>query len=152
MQDSEGHEVTPRPRVVSAELDFELLAELVADRVAARLSGPGGREESRVAARRTEPRVLTARQVAERLGRSVEWVRDHRAELGLVHGSGPKPRLLFDIEAVDGWAHTRSQPTQPVVPHAHPRRRPRSQRRPLSGATELLPIRVESADELRSTG
>ena len=42
------------------------------------------------------PLLLTAKQKARELGVSVEFVRDHREELGVItFGSGPRPRLLF---------------------------------------------------------
>ncbi len=53
-------------------------------------------------------RQLTVADVAARLGRSADWVRDHRAELGLLPAEGRRPRLLFDPEAVAVWATARS--------------------------------------------
>lgn len=47
---------------------------------------------------------LSAKEVAARIGRSPDFVRAHREELGVIsHGeSGPgrRPRLLFDADAV----------------------------------------------------
>lgn len=83
--------------------DVEHLADLVAQRVAERLFTAG--DHGPVLSFRSHgPRVLTAREVAERLGRSVDWVREHRGELGLVPGPGARPRLLFNAEAVEAWA------------------------------------------------
>lgn len=88
-------------------------------------------------------RVLTCRQVAERLGRSMDWVRAHRDELGKVPGVGARPRLLFDTEAVDAWTTARDDDVRSVAQDpapllATPRPGPRS----LSNAPDLLPIRA----------
>ena len=41
-------------------------------------------------------RLLTVAEKAAELGRSHDWVREHRRELGAVTvGTGPKPRLFF---------------------------------------------------------
>src|SRR4051812_13016344 len=42
---------------------------------------------------------VSADVVADELGVTAQWVREHAAELGGVQlGSGPKPRLRFDLE------------------------------------------------------
>ena len=91
--------------------DIDAIADLVAERVVARLlsadaagrlavrppTALAGRETQRTA---TE-RLLTAREVADRFGVSAEWVRDHAADLGVIRlGDGPRPRLRFDAETV----------------------------------------------------
>lgn len=77
------------PVVRLSDEDLTRLADLVADRLAERLRP------------RTEPVLLTARQVAERFGVSAEWVRDHAQELHVVRlGGGRRPRLRFDAAKV----------------------------------------------------
>jgi predicted DNA-binding transcriptional regulator AlpA len=57
--------------------------------------------ETVVSERALEPRskpdsLLNARQVAERLGVSRDWVYEHATELGAIRiGRGPRPRLRF---------------------------------------------------------
>lgn len=77
--------------------------ELV-DAVLERLGGVGVGALGRAPA----PTPLTAREVAERLGCSYDFVRDHRHELGVLPVVGARPRLLFDAAAVDAWATARS--------------------------------------------
>ena len=87
----------------AAELP-DVALEAVARRVAALVL-----DELRAGRVVSEPaRPLSAREVAVRLGRSPEWVRDHRDELGVLPGRGPRPRLLFDAAAVEAWATARS--------------------------------------------
>ena len=46
---------------------------------------------------------LTAQEVAQLLGVSREWVYAHADELGAMRiGSGPRPRLRFPAQSVDG--------------------------------------------------
>jgi len=90
----------------------------------------------------TGPRLLTARQVADRLGRSTDWVRSHRVELGQVPGVGARPRLLFDAAAVDHWATARQEVVRSSGESvsAHPvRARGRGLR--AGSGVDLLPIR-----------
>ncbi len=68
---------------------LDRLAELIADRVAARLGGltPG----------RSQPEPLVdAAEIARLHGKTRSWVYEHAGELGAVRlGSGPRPRLAF---------------------------------------------------------
>lgn len=52
------------------------------------------------------PRLVDAASLAERLGVSPAWVRDHAEELGVQRlGTGPRPRLRFDLDqAVKAYA------------------------------------------------
>lgn len=93
------------------------------------------------------PLVISVRQVAVRLGRSAEWVRDHRDELGLVAGQGARPRLLFDAAAVERWATARdevvqSQPAEAASPLARSRKR----RSRVGSGVDLLPVQGARVD------
>lgn len=112
---------------------LDQLADLLAERIAVRLSGltPG----------RVEP-LVDAVEIARLHGKTRSWVYEHAGELGAVRlGSGPRPRLGFspacaaaDLEKVD-------EPAPVKLPEiATPRRgrRPRTGRTP-SGA-ELLRV------------
>src|SRR4051812_11744587 len=73
--------------------DLARLADLVAERVAARLLAESTDAHA--------PELLTAREVAERFGVSAEWVRENADRLGVIRlGDGPRPRLRFDGEQV----------------------------------------------------
>ena len=127
-------------RSVPTSVDLELFAELVADRVAARMMGEAQQNQS-AANVNERPLVLTARQVAARLGRSIDWVREHRTELGLIPSAGTRPRLLFAASTVEAWASTQEMPPWPPRPRDAPvRARPRRSRAP-TAAADLLPIR-----------
>src|SRR5204862_3719255 len=50
------------------------------------------------------PRMLSPAEAGERLGRSAEWVRAHRTELGVVElGDGPRPRLGVPLERLAAY-------------------------------------------------
>lgn len=96
-----------------------------------------------------EPVLWTTGRVAAELGFSAEWVRDHRAELGVVTMPGARPRLLFEAAAVRAWATARegARGTGEMSQGAEspPVRRPRRSRSASSGTgADLLPIRGES--------
>jgi hypothetical protein len=86
-----GHPVADQPP------RLEGFAELVAQKVKEKLA-----EEFRVAEATTEARhdpdsLVTAKELARRVGMSARWVYDHSGELGVVRtGSGKRPRLRFD--------------------------------------------------------
>ena len=82
---------------------------------------------------------LTVAQVAEMFGRSHEWVRDHRAELGVLPATGTRPRLIFDARRVGEFMRAPTpEATESAEPHARRRRRSRS-------TAALLPIRGRAA-------
>lgn len=96
----------------------------------------------------SDARLLSPADVATRIGRSVDWVREHADELGVLRvGDGPKPRLYFRAAAVDahlGRLEKCSRGTGPA-PHAplgRPRRRQSGQ---AEGTDDLLPIRGRAA-------
>lgn len=88
------------------------------------------------------PRMMSAAEVAARLGRSRDWVYAHRAELGAVAlGSGPRPRLGFPAERVAAY----SAGSGPNAPETAPASGARRRRRRASGQrADLLPIRGEA--------
>lgn len=106
--------------------DLDALADLVAERIVARLSADAtGRLGVRTPARVAEPeklrngpeRLLTAREVAERYGVTPEWVRENAARLGVIRlGAGPRPRLRFDPEMVAAALTGRSGRERSEVP------------------------------------
>jgi hypothetical protein len=81
-------------------------------------------------------RPLTAGEVAQRLGRSPDYVRAHRRELGVLPAEGSRPRLLFDPQRV---AEAMRAPQPPSTAEPERKTHPRSRTR--SGSASLLPIR-----------
>jgi hypothetical protein len=69
-------------------------------------------------------KLVGARELADRLGVSVDYVYGHAAQLGAVRlGGGQRPRIRFDVEAArraleDSRGHSRSQSRR----HGTPRR------------------------------
>ena len=88
-------------------------------------------------------KLLTASEVAQRLGRSAGWVRQHRDELGVINvGRGTRPRLLFRAEAVARSLTSRSESERSQKPESPARTtRSRARTKPRSGRNvELLPF------------
>ena len=112
--------------------DLERLAELVADRLAARLDGAG----------RAPAELVTAAHVAQRFGVCAEWVRGHADELGAIRlGDGPRPRLRFDVATVAKRLAACSQSEGSQAPDPAPRRRSPLRARPASASGRpLLPV------------
>lgn len=66
--------------------------------------------------------LISAAEVARRLGRSPDWVYAHADELGAIRlGDGPRPRLWFDPAEVK-----RRLAAPPTAPEPSKPRRPRS--------------------------
>lgn len=143
--------------------DLDALADLVAERIVARLSADAtGRLGVRTPARVAEPeklrngpeRLLTAREVAERYGVTPEWVRENAARLGVIRlGAGPRPRLRFDPEAVaatltarDACRRSTSQPPSSGGAFRKPRGRE------VAGAAGLLPFSTFNSAKLDKSG
>jgi hypothetical protein len=88
-------------------------------------------------------RLVDAATLAAELGVERSWVYTHRDELGAVHlGTGPKPRLRFDVEAARtmlarSMSRESEAPQTPVTATNSARRR----RQRLGSSLELLPIR-----------
>ena len=110
--------------------DVRAIAEQTADLLADRLGG------------RAAAGLVDAKTLAEAIGMSVDYVRDHRHELGgRAMGTGPRPRWRFDLaKARVAFAEMNSEksdrPSKPT--------RRRSRKRPGEGR-DLLPIRGEEA-------
>jgi hypothetical protein len=82
-------------------------------------------------------RLLTTAQAAQRLGRTQDWVRQHRHQLGLIPSQGERPRLLFNAQALDAYAATHT-----TRPAARPAPTQLTARRSRTKTTvDLLPIR-----------
>lgn len=82
-------------------------------------------------------RLVDAATVAERLGFSRDYVYAHADELGAIRvGSGPRPRLRFDLP----------QTLALVSPSSTPSPLPTTSRRPRSpqARADLLPIKGET--------
>jgi hypothetical protein len=80
--------VTPQQlaELVAERIDYDRLA----DAIAARLERPEVHE------------LVSAKEIAARIGYSPRWVREHKVELGAVPLSdGPRPRLGFYPPLVD---------------------------------------------------
>jgi predicted DNA-binding transcriptional regulator AlpA len=109
--------------------------EAIARRVAALLADADGR-------------LIDAAEVAERLGKSRDWVYENRAELGAVAmGDGPRPRLGFPLSAVIAYSTNRCTPS-PAAPAVEPEPRRCSGRRrrsPAASLADYLPIRGDDA-------
>jgi hypothetical protein len=98
---------------------LEALADLIAERLAARAAGE----------------LITPAELARRLGRSRDWIYDHAEQLGGIRiGNGDRPRVFFPwpLALEPGGKRQRRKP--PIVASTRPRRR-----KPTS--VELLPIR-----------
>ena len=134
-----GHSMEPSD---SMEATLPDLVEAIAQRVVELLrEAPVGVVDAGAG----EPVLWTTARVAAELGFSAEWVRDHRAELGVVTMPGARPRLLFEAAAVRAWATAREAGERSQAAEAPPARAPRRARRRSSGTgADLLPIRSES--------
>jgi len=114
--------------------DLERLADLVAERLAARLD-PNERS--------TTGKLVDATAIARRFGVDRSWVYEHADELGVVRlGRGPKARLRFEHDRVaaaltarESGKQSRAAESPAPAPTRH-RRRPR----PVVTGARLLPI------------
>lgn len=86
-------------------------------------------------------RFTDVQGVAAYAGLSDSWVRANADALGVVRiGDGPKPRLRFDLRAVDEYMkRAGSGPTDPQPARKRKRRQPRG------SSAELLPVRGAAA-------
>jgi len=112
--------------------ELDALAEAVAERVVAQLRADPAAPPSQPAG------LVDAATLARALGVSPSYVYANSGKLGARRlGSGPKPRLRFDLErAVEAHASCAPGCTAPATPQAA---KPRPRRAASSGA--LLPIR-----------
>ena len=98
-------------------------------------------------------RLLSASELAGRLGVSREYVYEHTDELGVIRiGDGPKAHLRFDFEETRRLLRsctTSRRPEAPRSPVAKPRTTPRRSAR--SGtSSNLLPVKGTPSDRFRS--
>lgn len=116
--------------------DVEAIARRVADLL---------QTEASVAAQNAS--LLSPAGVADRIGRSTEWVREHAVQLGVIRlGEGPRPRLWFRPDVVDERVRELAQcsgctPEQPPARRDARRRHPS----PTPGTVDLLEIRGRAA-------
>src|SRR4051812_21350662 len=83
---------------------------------------------SAVRSRPTET-FISAADLAEQVGRSAPWVREHHAEFGGVRdGDGPKARYRFPADAAESWRASRAGADAP--PRVEPLRLTRHRRSP----------------------
>jgi hypothetical protein len=121
----------PQPPPIDRSLLDELverIGDAIVERVVKAITAEG------LDARLTpKPKVwLDAREAANRLGVTREWVYEHANELGATRiGSGPRPRLRFPAELLDRKAQA-SRPHGEDAAHAKPRSKPAG----------LIPIRA----------
>jgi hypothetical protein len=113
--------------------DLEILADLIAGRLADRLDGI-----------RPAPQLVDAAEVARRFGVSPDWIYEHSSELGVIRlGDGPRARLRFDPAKVAEALGAGERPGRSAKPSTTPgRRRRRAKSTDTTGAS-LLPIRGE---------
>ena len=85
-------------------------------------------------------RLLDSQAVADMLGVSEDWVRDHAAELGAIRvGDGPKGTLRFEVARVRRALERRRL----ARPCDKPQRAARSGRRSLGVVTAAVPSDVK---------
>jgi hypothetical protein len=134
--------VRPEPPPGYDDDALDRLADLVADRLAARLGGltPGPD--------RPEP-MVDAAEIARLHGKTRSWVYEHAGELGAVRlGSGPRPRLAFSPARVAERLERVDKPATAPLPEAPPRRRRRQRAGRTASGAPLLHVR--SLDRRRS--
>ena len=100
---------TPARTVYEGVLTCEACGEPIADPLLLRVLAEVLAQRRQLAdleRRLTEPRTpapewLAAKEFAQRLGRSLDFVYSHADELGAIRvGNGPRPRLLFPADSV----------------------------------------------------
>jgi hypothetical protein len=126
----------PPSRTDAADYDdaaLDRLAELLVDRLAARLGG--------LMPERVEP-LVDAVEIARLFGRTRSWVYEHAGELGAVRlGSGPRPRLGFSPARVAAHFERASEPTPVTMPRpAQPRRARRRRADRTAWGADLLRV------------
>jgi hypothetical protein len=86
----------------------------------------------------TPDRLLKPAELAERLGTSAQWIREHTEELGGIRiGDGPRPRYLFNLDrARERLAARLNRPKSEPPTEKRPGRHKRS-----SNGVPLLPVR-----------
>jgi hypothetical protein len=119
--------------VALSDQQLERLAGLIADRLAIRSDGE----------------LIDAGQLAQRIGRTREFVYEHAQQLGAISlGDGPRPRLAFRWPQVLDRLDDRPPPSSPTPPPAVRAARSRPTKR---AVTDLLPIRGQATHPNRRT-
>lgn len=136
-----------RVRRAAAELTPQAI-EQIAQRVAQLLHPE---RSTHAAMDGTAAQLVSADQLARRLGLTRAWVYEHAGELGAITlGDGPRPRLRFDPEVAAQALQARRRHTNPVEPrqpHVGPGvGRPRRRKAPVP----LLPVHEPSSRRARA--
>jgi hypothetical protein len=114
---------------------LDQLADLIADRVAARLGGLNPEPD------RPEP-LVDAAEIARLHGKTRSWVYEHASELGAVRlGSGPRPRLGFSPARVAEQLYQVEEPATAPLPEPSPPRRRRQRAGRTATGAPLLHVR-----------
>ena len=94
------------------------------------------------ASEHVEPdRLLTAAQLARKLGVNRSWVYQHAHKLGAITlGNGPKPRLRFDPQTTTALLAADNPPAGQPTPELSSTVRRGRPRRPAPPAVPLLPV------------
>src|SRR4051794_24300025 len=86
-------------------------------------------------------RLLGPNEVAAMLGRSRDWVYAHRHELGVIElGSGERPRLYFDVQAIADRLSSRSARESSKTPSRAAAPKRRQARKKPSDQGERIPL------------
>jgi hypothetical protein len=129
-QRTEGHLtdlMDDRRSIALDDASVEAIAQRVSELLAAAPAGP-------------DPVLMSAAELAPRLGRQRAWVYANAGRLGALRmGEGARPRLMFDLAEVEARLRDRSTERSPTAPQPAPDRRPRPRRTSLP-EVELLPI------------
>jgi hypothetical protein len=95
---------------------------------------------------RTESFDATASDIAQRLGLSADWVREHADALGGVRvGTGARPRHRFNIAVADERIAAMRSGAQQVAPKRPEPERKRRRRKHAQSNVPLLPIKGKKA-------
>ena len=112
---------------------LDRLADLLAERIAVRLSG--------LTLAKPEP-LVDAVEIARLHGKTRSWVYEHAGELGAVRrGSGPRPRLAFSPTRVAERLEKVDKPAAATLPEAPERRRRRQRAGGTASGAPLLHVR-----------
>jgi hypothetical protein len=125
-----------RVRRAAAELTPDAI-EQIAQRVAELLRHGGAEPEAPA----STPQLVSAAQLARRLGVTRAWVYEHASELGAVAlGDGPKARLRFDPAVAEAVLQARRRGRAPELPEPAPAPQGRGPGRPRRRRTPTVAL------------
>jgi hypothetical protein len=137
---SVGTEAT-RPRSPGKQADYDddaldRLADLLADRIAARLT------RLTIGTPAPHEPLVDAAEIARLHGKTRSWVYEHAGELGAVRlGSGPRPRLAFSPTRVAEQLERVDKPVSTPLPEPSQRQRRRQRAGLTATGAPLLHVR-----------